>query len=92
VPTLDGRGYLLVGRDGGIFSFGDAAFAGSLPGRGVTDSIVAVQPTADGGGYEMVSAGGNVYNFGDAPWFGGMAQIVPGYRGTIIGLSAHRGS
>jgi hypothetical protein len=53
--------------------------------------IVAVQPTADGGGYEMVSAAGAVYNFGDAPWFGGMAQIVPDYRGTIIGVSAHRG-
>jgi SpoIID/LytB domain protein len=91
VPSVDGRGYLLVGRDGGIFSFGDAGFQGSLPGRGVNDVIVAVQPTADGGGYEMVSAAGAVYNFGDAPWFGGMAQIVPGYRGTIIGLSAHRG-
>ena len=27
--TTDGRGYWLVADDGGIFSFGDAAFRGS---------------------------------------------------------------
>jgi SpoIID/LytB domain protein len=91
VPTRDGRGYLLVGRDGGIFTFGDAQFTGSLPGRGIADAIVAVQPTASGAGYLMASAGGAVYNFGDAPWFGGMAQMVPGYRGSIIALGTHRG-
>jgi len=33
-----------VGRDGGVFSFGDARFTGSLPGLGVdvTDIVGAV--------------------------------------------------
>jgi SpoIID/LytB domain protein len=92
VPTPDGRGYLLVGRDGGIFTFGDAAFEGSLPGRGVADAIAAVQPTADGRGYLMAGVSGAVYSFGDAPWFGGMAQVVPGYRGTILAVVAHQES
>jgi hypothetical protein len=91
VPSASGHGYLLVGRDGGIFTFGDAAFAGSLPGRGISDTIVAVQPTADGGGYLMTGASGGVYSFGDAPWFGGMAEAVPGYRGQILSVTAHRG-
>jgi hypothetical protein len=30
-------GYEFVGADGGVFSFGDAEFAGSLSGEGVTD-------------------------------------------------------
>jgi hypothetical protein len=33
VATASGRGYYLVAADGGIFSFGDARFAGSMGGR-----------------------------------------------------------
>ncbi len=32
-PTPSGQGYWLVAKDGGIFTFGDATFQGSLPGR-----------------------------------------------------------
>ncbi len=46
VPTADGKGYFLVGADGGVFTFGDAPFYGSLPGLGVhVDDIVGVVPT-----------------------------------------------
>jgi hypothetical protein len=34
--TSDGAGYWLAGADGGVFAFGDAQSAGSLPGIGVT--------------------------------------------------------
>jgi hypothetical protein len=45
VPSASGRGYLLIGSDGGIFTFGDTSFAGSLPGIGVTvHNIVAGVP------------------------------------------------
>ena len=45
VPTTDGRGYWLVGADGGIFSFGDATNLGSLPGLGVAvDDVVGAVP------------------------------------------------
>jgi len=33
VSTSDGLGYWLVAGDGGIFSFGDARFYGSMGGR-----------------------------------------------------------
>jgi hypothetical protein len=29
VPTSDGKGYWLIGSDGGVFAFGDAPFLGS---------------------------------------------------------------
>ena len=38
--TPDGHGYWLVGADGGVFSFGDAQFYGSLPGIGVQPTSV----------------------------------------------------
>ena len=49
VPSNDGKGYLLIGADGGIFAFGDAPFDGSLPGMGVqVANIVGAAPTAGG--------------------------------------------
>jgi hypothetical protein len=47
VATSTGKGYWMVGSDGGVFAFGDAGFVGSLPGIGVhVSDIVAVVPTA----------------------------------------------
>ena len=46
VPTSTGKGYWMVGKDGGVFAFGDAGFVGSLPGIGIhVNNIVAVVPT-----------------------------------------------
>ena len=41
----DGKGYWLVASDGGIFSFGDAAFYGSMGGRGSQPSWGWRRPT-----------------------------------------------
>jgi hypothetical protein len=40
VPTADGKGYWLIAADGGVFTFGDAAFAGSLGGTTLNKPIV----------------------------------------------------
>ena len=46
-PFDGGGGYFLVGADGGIFSFGNAPFYGSLPQIGVhVSNIVGAVPTA----------------------------------------------
>jgi len=67
------EGYLLVGADGGLFSYGDAGYHGSLPGDGVTvDDIVGIAPTPDHGGYWMAGADGGVFAFGDAGFHGSM--------------------
>jgi len=46
VPTPDGGGYWLIGSDGGVFAFGDAASQGSLAGVGVhVNGVVGAVPT-----------------------------------------------
>jgi len=76
VPTADGKGYWMVGSDGGVFAFGDAPYLGSLPGLHVhVDNIRAVVPTADGKGYWMVGSDGGVFAFGDAPYLGSLPGL-----------------
>jgi hypothetical protein len=67
VPTHDGGGYWLIASDGGLFSFGDATFHGSLGSNPPATPIVAVAPTPSGGGYWMLEANGTLHSFGDAP-------------------------
>ena len=39
IAAPDGKGYWLVGKDGGIFSFGSARFQGSNGNRGITGVV-----------------------------------------------------
>jgi hypothetical protein len=67
-----------VARDGGIFTFGDATFQGSLPGKGVLETAVELLPSPSGGGYLIVTAQGHVHAFGDASSGGGPADVGGG--------------
>jgi hypothetical protein len=74
VSTSTGRGYWQVASDGGVFSYGDAQFHGSLPGLGIKVSdIIGMTRTPDDGGYWLVGADGGVFAFGDAAFYGSMA-------------------
>ena len=55
--TPDGKGYWMVASDGGIFSFGDASFYGSMGGTSLTSPVVSIATTPTGQGYLMASAG-----------------------------------
>jgi hypothetical protein len=85
VPTSDSKGYWLVGKDGGVFAFGDAPFYGSLPSIGVhVDDVVGVVADPATGGYWVIGSDGTVWGFntpqlGDLPFFGiHVANIVGG--------------
>ncbi|HEX4219620.1 MAG TPA: hypothetical protein VHZ02_14690 [Acidimicrobiales bacterium] len=43
-PTPDGKGYWMVGADGAVFTFGDAAFYGSEGGLHLNSPIVGMAP------------------------------------------------
>jgi Big-like domain-containing protein len=68
------RGYWLVGSDGGIFSFGSAAFHGSMGGVALQRPVVGITPTITRSGYWLVASDGGIFSFGDATFFGS----VPG--------------
>ena len=74
-PTTPTRseGYREVAADGGVFSFGDAQFYGSMAGKPLNAPVVGIAPTADGKGYWEVAADGGVFSFGDAQFYGSMA-------------------
>ncbi len=74
--TYTTSGYWMVGKDGGVFAFGNAGFVGSLPGLGVhVSDIVGVVPTSTGKGYWMVGADGGVFAFGDAGFVGSLPGL-----------------
>ena len=56
--TASGKGYWLFASDGGIFSFGDAHFYGSLGGTKLSSPVVSMQRTATGKGYWMMTPTG----------------------------------
>jgi hypothetical protein len=63
-------GYWLVGRDGGIFAFGDAPFQGSTGNIHLNQPIVGMAANPAGNGYWFVAADGGVFAFGGAGFFG----------------------
>jgi Peptidase A4 family len=68
VPTENGKGYLMVGKDGGVFAFGNAHFAGSCASIGGCPApVVTVVPDATGNGYWMLLTNCDMVAFGDAP-------------------------
>ena len=71
VPRPQG-GYIIVGGDGGVFTFEGAPFFGSLPGIGVQAQVAAAAWSPSGNGYWIVATDGAVFGFGDAPYRGGL--------------------
>ena len=84
--TPDGRGYWLVGSDGGIFSFGDAGFFGSAGGLKLNAPVVGMAATADGDGYWLVASDGGIFNYGNAGFDGSMGGHP--LNAPIVGMAA----
>ncbi len=84
--TRDGKGYWLVASDGGIFSFGDAAYYGSTGSIALNKPIVGMAATPDGRGYWLVAADGGIFSFGDAAYYGSTGSIA--LNKPIVGMTA----
>jgi len=75
--TPTGAGYWLAASDGGIFSFGDAAFYGSMGGKPLNAPVVGITATPDGKGYWEVASDGGIFSFGDAAFYGSVQYTAP---------------
>ena len=74
-PSGGLSGYWVVAPDGGIFSFGDAAFFGSTGGLKLNSPILGLAATKAGQGYWLVAADGGIFSFGDAQFYGSTGGI-----------------
>jgi hypothetical protein len=66
-----------VASDGGLFSFGDARFYGSMGGSPLAEPVVGMASTPDGRGYWEVASDGGLFSFGDARFYGSVAGLPP---------------
>ena len=84
--TPDGKGYWLVASDGGIFTYGDAAFYGSSGGLTLNRPIVAMAATPDGKGYWLVASDGGIFTYGDAAFYGSTGGQA--LNGNVVAMAA----
>jgi GH25 family lysozyme M1 (1,4-beta-N-acetylmuramidase) len=86
--TPSGKGYWMVGEDGGVFAEGDATDHGSLPGLHVVPSapVIGIAAMHDGGGYWLVGSDGGIFCFGNAKMFGSMGGHH--LNAPIVGMAA----
>lgn len=86
-PTSSGRGYWLTAADGGMFSFGDAEFHGSVPevlpaGTDLAAPIVGTVP--QGFGYLLVAVDGGIFNFGSSQFHGSIPGLNSVQSGSVV--------
>ncbi|HVB91323.1 MAG TPA: family 43 glycosylhydrolase [Acidimicrobiales bacterium] len=86
--TPDSGGYWIAAQDGGIFSFGDAAFHGSAGAIALNKPIVGMAATPGGGGYWLVASDGGIFSYGDANFWGSAGAIT--LNKPIVGMAATR--
>jgi hypothetical protein len=76
-PPVVRSGYWLLGGDGAVYPFGDAASYGDAAARITSEGARAVdlEPTPSGQGYWVLDSRGRIHPFGDASHLG---DVVPG--------------
>ena len=85
-------GYRFVATDGGIFSFGNHLFDGSMGGSHLNSPIVGMAQTPSttaipgGNGYWLVAADGGIFSFGEASFHGSMGGSH--LNSPIVGMAA----
>ena len=82
----NGSGYWLVGSDGGVFTYGDAKFYGSMAGKHLNSPITGIVATADAKGYWEVAKDGGVFAFGDARFQGSMGNSA--LAAPVVGMAS----
>ncbi len=79
-------GYWLDAADGGVFSFGNATYLGSMGGRPLNRPIVGMAATPDHNGYWQVASDGGIFSFGDAAFYGSTGSLH--LNQPVVGMAA----
>ena len=86
LPPQSNQGFVAAASDGGVFTFGNFAFHGSMGGTPLSRPVVGVAATPDGGGYWEVASDGGIFSFGDAGFYGSMGGVP--LQQPIVGMAA----
>jgi hypothetical protein len=70
-----GKGYWVVGTDGGVQSFGAARFHGSAGHLRLRQPVIGGESTRGGRGYWLVAADGGIFTFGNAQFHGSTGRM-----------------
>ena len=79
-------GYWVLGADGGVFAYGQAAFLGSTGGQQLNAPVVAMEATPAGDGYWLVASDGGIFAYGAAAFFGSTGSLR--LNKPIVGITA----
>ncbi|MCP5027214.1 MAG: serine protease [Actinomycetia bacterium] len=85
-PTPSGNGYFMVGSDGGVFTFGDATFVGSMGGTPLNEPVQGLVPDPDNNGYWLVASDGGVFAF-NSDFRGSLGDLV--LNQPVVGMVSH---
>jgi hypothetical protein len=85
-PAGGPSGYYETAGDGGIFTFGNVPFCGSLGNITLNAPAVGMAMTPDGGGYWIACADGGVFAFGDAKFMGSMGATH--LNAPVVGIAS----
>jgi len=83
-PLLEG--YRLVASDGGVFTYGNLPFEGSLGSTVPARPVVGMVPSPDDRGYWLVASDGGVFAYGDARFEGSAGSLT--LRRPVVGMAA----
>ena len=78
------QGFWLLGRDGGVFSFGTAPYLGSIGNIPLNKQIVGMAAKPDGTGYWFVGSDGGIFAY-KAPFWGSTGNIQ--LKKPIVGMA-----
>ena len=84
--TPTGGGYWMVAADGGVFSFGNATYYGSMGSKHLNDPIVGMAAAPTGHGYWLAASDGGIFAFGSAKFHGSMGGKP--LNAPVVGIAA----
>ena len=76
----------VVNSGGALYTYGDAAYNGSVGGLALNRPIVGMASTPDGGGYWLVASDGGIFNYGDAAFWGSSGGLR--LNRPVVGMAA----
>ncbi len=86
VPTPRLTGYWMASADGGVFSFGNAGFYGSVGGSRLNSPIVTLASLPNGKGYWLAASDGGIFAFGAAAFHGSTGGMR--LNSPIVGMAS----